>query len=167
MTTARRSRPTTGRNIELAKIHMGATQLRLIQPGDDSAYRLMLREVAGVQSAKDLDARGRAKVLAHLRATGWADTKPAAGARQGAGQRRLQGTPQSRLIRHLWSCLHRDGHVEDGSDAALRSFTERQSASYHPDKTGYSAPELLPKPVAGKVIEHLKLWCQRTGTAYE
>lgn len=159
MSASARQRPKSARATELAKIHIGATALGLIQVGDDSGYRLMLAEIVGTDSAKNLDARGRAKVLQHLGTQGWTDTA--------AGGRRRQGTPQSRLIRHLWACLHRAGHVIDGSDKALRSFTERQSATYHPSQTGFSAPELLPRPVAGKIIEHLKQWCQRTGTSYE
>lgn len=166
MTPSRRTRPAPGRNIELAKIHMGATWAGLIKKGDDSGYRLMLAEVAGVQSAKELDARGRAKVLAHLKATGWTDTSPATGSKQRSA-RRQQGTPQSRLIHHLWNRLAQAGHVQNGSDRALRSFVERQSAAYHPKKVGYAAPELLPRPVAGKIIEQLKLWCERTGTIIE
>lgn len=150
-----------GRNLEIAKIHIGATDRRLIVKGDDASYRIMLREVAGVSSAKDLSADGRAKVLEHLRALGWEDTH------QASPKRREGGTPQVRLIRHLWTTLHKAGHVENGSDAALRAFVEHWSKPYHPDKVGYSSPDLLPKHVAGRVIEHLKKWCDRTGTEWQ
>jgi phage gp16-like protein len=56
MSDARRTR-------ELAKIHAVAwRQLGL----DEETYRAMLHEVAGVTSAADLDAAGRARVLDHL-----------------------------------------------------------------------------------------------------
>ena len=50
------------RRRELAAIHIRKKERGL----DDDAYRDMLREVAGVESARDLDAAGRQKVLAHL-----------------------------------------------------------------------------------------------------
>lgn len=55
------------RRKQLAAIHAARRDLGL----DEDGYRLMLREVAGVDSAKDLDADGRRKVLDHLRSVGW------------------------------------------------------------------------------------------------
>jgi phage gp16-like protein len=65
------------RNAELAKIHVAKRDLRM----EDDAYRDMLWTVARVRSAKDLDAGGRAKVLDHLKACGFAPKrgKPHAG----------------------------------------------------------------------------------------
>ncbi|WP_165495673.1 gp16 family protein [Marinobacter halodurans] len=56
------------RRKQLAAIHAARRDLGL----DEDGYRLMLRELAGVASAKDLDAGGRRKVLDHLRRVGWA-----------------------------------------------------------------------------------------------
>ena len=50
------------RQRDLAKIHIAKKQLGL----DEATYRAMLLMVAGVQSASELDAQGRNKVLAHL-----------------------------------------------------------------------------------------------------
>ena len=47
---------------QLAAIHIRAKERGL----DEEAYRDMLREVAGVSSARDLDARGREAVLQRL-----------------------------------------------------------------------------------------------------
>ncbi|WP_275100124.1 regulatory protein GemA [Sedimenticola hydrogenitrophicus] len=60
------------RRTDLAKIHMGAKQLGM-DPADkspDSDYRRMLWTQARVNSSADLDAHGRAKVIAHLRQCG-------------------------------------------------------------------------------------------------
>ncbi len=154
-TTANRS--PAGRNIELAKIHIAAADLKLIQLGDDSAYRNMLWSVARVRSAKDLDNAGREKVLAHLRSVGWVDSKPFV---RGQGPK-----PQVQLIRKLWAALGSAGHLESPTEPALRAFVKKQSAAYHPQKIGYDAPELLPPKVAQRVIEHLKHWCKRTGVS--
>ncbi|WP_230965437.1 gp16 family protein [Burkholderia cepacia] len=51
----------------LAKIHIAKQQLGM----DDDSYRAMLHSVAGVSSAKDLDAQGAAKVMRHLERCGF------------------------------------------------------------------------------------------------
>lgn len=56
------------RRAELAKIHIAKKDLGL----DDDTYRLMLHEVAGVESAGDLNTRGRRAVLEHLKELGFA-----------------------------------------------------------------------------------------------
>ena len=50
------------RRRELAAIHIRAKERGL----DDDAYRAVLRDAAGVDSARDLDARGRRAVLDRL-----------------------------------------------------------------------------------------------------
>jgi phage gp16-like protein len=55
------------RRRDLAKIHIAKKQLGM----SDTIYREMLKNVAGVASAADLDGRGRLKVLAHLRNCGF------------------------------------------------------------------------------------------------
>lgn len=150
-----------GRKIELAKIHMAAASLPvpLIVRGDDSMYRDMLWSVARVRSAKDLDEQGRAKVLEHLRALGWKDSKPHA-------RQRATPKPQVSLIRHLWLKLGEAGQLQMPDETGLRAYVKKQSASYHPQKVGYDAPEMLPPRVAQRVIEHLKHWCRRTHTEF-
>ncbi len=51
------------RRAQLAGIHVIANRLRL----DDATYRALLQRVCGVNSAADLDARGRGKLLDELR----------------------------------------------------------------------------------------------------
>lgn len=149
-------RPRPARNGELAMIHIAAQQLGM----DDSTYRDMLWSIARVRSAKDLDQAGREQVLRHLSAVGWKDP------RQATGQRpRYRKGSQAALIRHLWSRLHDAGAVQDGSDKALRSYVRSQSVSYDKNGQGWDDANMLPRWVAGKVIEHLKQWCEREGIA--
>lgn len=61
---------------DLAKIHIAKQQLGM----DDETYRAMLRNAAGVASAKALDARGLVAVMQHLKACGF---KPKAGNKAG------------------------------------------------------------------------------------
>ncbi|MEW5833607.1 MAG: regulatory protein GemA [Pseudomonadota bacterium] len=154
MSTTARARP--ARNGELAMIHIAAQQLGM----DDSTYRDMLWTIARVRSAKDLDQAGRDQVLRHLAAVGWKDPRNASGR-----QPRYKKGSQPALIRHLWSRLHSAGKVQDGSDKALRSYVRSQSAAYAKSGQGWDDPNLLPRWVAGKVIEHLKQWCEREGIA--
>jgi phage gp16-like protein len=56
---------------ELAKIHIAKTQLGM----DDDTYRAMLHQVVGVNSAGDLTAQGRSKVLEHLKKAGFKGSK--------------------------------------------------------------------------------------------
>ncbi|PVX80033.1 gp16 family protein [Paraburkholderia unamae] len=59
----------------LAKIHIAKQQLGL----DDETYRVMLRSVGDVDSARDLTPASAARVLAHLERSGF---KPTGGGRR-------------------------------------------------------------------------------------
>lgn len=54
------------RTKEIAKIHCGRRELGL----DEAMYRGLLEQVAGVTSAKDLDAGARTKVIEYMRSKG-------------------------------------------------------------------------------------------------
>lgn len=69
-TTQKRSHSDERRRKDLAMIHIARKQLNF----DDAKYRGMLIELAGVDSAADLDQAGRDRVLAYLRGRGF---KPA------------------------------------------------------------------------------------------
>lgn len=59
------------RNLDLSKIHIAKKDLGM----DDDTYRAVLSRVAGVRSAKDLNPRQSAAILAEFARLGW---KPAA-----------------------------------------------------------------------------------------
>lgn len=65
------ARPAQPRNNALAQIHIAKAQLGM----DEETYRAMLWGVARVKSAGDLDHAGRAKVLAHMKASGFKDKR--------------------------------------------------------------------------------------------
>lgn len=71
---SKQAKPPEGRRRDLAKIHIAKKQLGL----DDQTYREMLHNVAGVESAADLDRRGRSKLLGHLRNIGFRSTHKSA-----------------------------------------------------------------------------------------
>ncbi len=138
----------------LATIHIAATALGMIRPGDDEAYRIMLHQVANVRSAKELDPKGIETVIAHLRSCGWKDTRKATPS-TGRYQR---GTPAA-LIRWLWTQLARDGLVNDGSDRALRRYIGGH-AGISPE-VAERDPRHLTNGQATLVIEQLKQWRAR------
>ncbi len=76
MTAARKPSTTDRRVRDLAAIHVSAKKIDM----DRGAYEAMLMRVSGVRSSADLDAVGRAKVIAELR-------------RLGAPQNKTQGRP--------------------------------------------------------------------------
>lgn len=149
------------RNGQLAMIHIAAQWLGMdpSDPSTDSTYRSMLWSIARVRSAKDLDVAGREAVLKHLKALGWQDP------REQTGRPVYKRGSQAALIRHLWTRLSEAGEVQDSSDKALRAYVKAQSAPYHRDRVGWDDPRLMPSFAAGRVIEHLKQWCERAGVA--
>lgn len=87
--------------MSLAAIHIAKKELALT----DADYRAILREVAGVDSAKYLDAAGDRAVMARLYAL--------RDERRGAAQKRVK-TPTERKIWRLW--------LGDENDPGLRSY---------------------------------------------
>lgn len=131
------------RRSDLAKIHIAKKQLGL----DDGAYRDMLRQVAGVDSAGKLDAAGRSRVLAHLRKLGF---EPLTDQHQG---RTLDRHPKMRMARGLWIELADMGVVRDRSEGALQRFVRRMTKVDH---SRWCSPAQL-----DVVIEALKDWRER------
>ena len=128
---------------DLALIHLAKQQLGL----DDETYRALLWNVAGVRSARDLDALGRAEVLARLREHGF---------RPLAGVARRRGTPQARYIRWLWARLASAGRLP--RDAEIGAWLKAHTRRWHPRGTGWARPESLPRDVATRVIRQLHAW---------
>ena len=128
------------RRRELGHIHQGRTALGWTE--DD--YRFHLVEITGVPSSADLDAAGRAKVLAHMAKLGF---KPKSASFKPFGQ------PEK--IKWLWKKLDEAGGLRDGSPAALLAFVERTLG------TAVSDVKFLPPAQASTVIEALKSMLDR------
>ncbi|WP_321276943.1 regulatory protein GemA [Thiomicrorhabdus indica] len=134
------------RQANLAKIHIAKKDLGM----SDDAYRAMLQDVAGVDSASKLDFHGQMKVLHRLEQLGF---KPKQGKKYGPKAGKFK--TQSDKIRALWISLHKEGIVQDSSEAALGKFIEHH--------TGKQRPQFLKTSEASKVIEMLKKWGERKG----
>ena len=126
------------RRRDLAAIHIAKADAGL----DDDTYRAMLREVAGVDSARDLDAAGRRAVLARLR-------HGAANVRSISDWR----APRIAKIQKLWALLGEEGVLRQPGKEALRRFCARQ--------TGVARLEWADGAALNRCIEALKSWCDR------
>lgn len=146
MTTARlvvHTSPTAAkdqRRRELGHIHQGRTALGWTE--DD--YRFHLIAITGVASSADLDAAGRAKLLAHMAKLGFQPRS-----------RSFKPFGQPEKIKWLWKKLDEAGGLRNGSPAALLAFVSRTTG------TTVSDLKFLPTAQASKVIEALKFMLDR------
>ncbi|KAF0136581.1 MAG: hypothetical protein FD139_3266 [Methylocystaceae bacterium] len=130
---------------------LNAKQLRLVQivkrqlALDEETYRHLLREAAGVESAKDLDNVGLNAFVREAKRLGFRHTSATS-----FGARRGMATPkQVAVIRKLWE----EWSTIDGSEKALNAWIER---SY-----GVSALRFLSLDAAGKAINGLRAMIRR------
>jgi phage gp16-like protein len=138
------------RRADLARIHVAKARLGL----DDDTYRQLLVGLAGVDSAADLDARGRARVLAAFRE--WGGLGRRAPDPEAARRRARQGPSRSAhagKLRALWRRMHAAGIVHDGSPEALEHFVAH--------RTGVMGIGRLTGTQAARVIAALKAWESR------
>jgi len=128
------------RRRELGHIHQGRTALGWTE--DD--YRFHLVEITGVASSADLDAAGRAKVLAHMATLGF---KPKTAGFKPFGQ--------AEKIEWLWKQLDKAGGLRDAGPEAMLRFVGRTAG------VGVSHVKFLGTADASKVIEALKSMLDR------
>lgn len=125
------------RNSELAKIHIAKKQLEL----DDETYRSMLWTVARVTSSKDLDQGGRRALLAHLRARGFKDQKPA---RKTSGRpRNIDNSAQLGKVEAMLADAGRPWAYADGMAARM----------FHVDRVAWCNADQLQRIIAALVYD--------------
>lgn len=121
-------------------LHVAKQQLGL----SEADYRQTLRDVAGVDSARDLDEDGFKRVLARFQALGFTSSIE----RRNYGHRAGMATPeQLEYIRGLWR------QYTSGHDSGLEHWIEHDF--------GVSALRFLDRPTAGKVLTALKAMAAR------
>ena len=135
---------TAQRKRELGHIHQGQKALHWSE--DD--YRFHLLQLTGKTSAGDLDATGRAVVLAHMDKLGY---RPKAST--------SKPFDQADKIAWLWKEIGKHDGLRDASPAALMAFVGRTTG------TGVSDLKFLPTLEASKVIEALKAMLDRAKRA--
>lgn len=132
------------RKRELGQIHAGKKALNW----SDDDYRFHLVNITGKSSSADLDAAGRAKVLARMEAAGY---KPKASG--------FKPFDQAARIKWLWKKVGAAGGVRDTSDTALLAFVGRTTGQ------GVADVKFLPTHDASNVIEALKAMLTRAERA--
>ena len=136
------------RQTELAQIHIAKKQLGL----DDDTYRMMLANLTGKDSTKDMDISERYKVLAHLKKIGFKPKK---------GKKRLSpkgGVGDQRdKIRAIWIDMYKDGFIQDGSENALDAWVSRMTKNHREGRID-SITWLRDVEQAQFVLEALKKW---------
>lgn len=105
----------------IAKIHIAKQQLGM----DDSTYRTMLREVAGVASSKELDRAGVDKVMAHLVHCGF---KPKAAPNH--GKRPRPTSERDGLIRKIEAQLTAAGRHWAYADALAKRICKVEKVDW-------------------------------------
>lgn len=133
----------SSRRDELAVIHIRKGQLGL----DDETYRDLLERVAGVRSAKALDAAGRAKVLDELARLG---AKPY----RGRKRRRKVNAPEekARLIAKIEAMLAEAERPLEYAEAILRKMTKHE----HRTPLAWASPPQLHDIVAALVYDQIR-----------
>lgn len=125
------------RKRELAQIHIARTDLHLA----DDEYRSILLAVTGRASSAELDAGGRARLIAHFKQCGWAPKR--------------KPFTQAEKIEWFWSQLAKAGALTDPSPAGLLAFVGKSRG------VGVSHVRFLSVRDASAVIEALKAWLRR------
>ena len=135
-------------------LHVAKGQLML----DDSAYRTLLANASrGKTSSKDMNLPQLEAALKAMQAQGFVMTTPKRQASPRPDLPIYHTDGPSQMIRGLWIELHCMGVVRDSSERALNNYVKKM--------TGIAHYGWLDTAKAGRVIEMLKQWRQRTGGA--
>ncbi|MBP2231791.1 hypothetical protein J2847_005110 [Azospirillum agricola] len=133
------------RRRDLAAIHAMWKELAL----SEDCYRARVSQVSGgrTDSAGALTTRERVTLINALKGLG-------AGQKRGRPVRPAL-TQQQRKVRAMWLALADSGAVSDRSEAALAAWLKT--------RIGVDALQWLQPADAGRAIEQLKRWTERTG----
>lgn len=131
-------------NATIAAIKIAQKQLGL----DDDTYRALLKRVASVGSARDLDETGARRVMAEFERLGFVNQVKTV-----RGGRDLR--PLARKARALWISLFNLDEIENADDRALAAFAKRV--------TGKDALRFCDSNELNRVVEGLKAWGLRVG----
>ncbi len=132
---------------KLAVVHVAKARLRL----DEADYRALLARAAGVESSRDLDDAGFARVMDEFARLGFVSDA----ARKNLGRRHplMASSGQVKKLRQLWA-EYTDGK---GDDRSLGKWLDRQGWA--------SALRFLPSHNAQKAIGALVRMNQRRATS--
>ncbi|MDR1945684.1 MAG: regulatory protein GemA [Desulfovibrio sp.] len=125
---------------------------------DDETYRQFLESVTGKRSTTEMTQKQRYRVVEELKRLGMTFAPAASGAKPASKKDAPRdGSPQARLVRHLWLKLKGYGVLRDSSERALLAYVKRI--------TGVDRMEWLRPPQMNTLIETLKQWVDRVEAA--
>ena len=139
----------------IAAIHV--LKAKLAQSDDD--YRVLLQQLTGKTSSKVMSAPEQQRVRDHMQGLSErqglvpATTRRRPLTREQFDKVKKAASPRERKVWALWHQLHRDGLVNDKSQAALDAWVHRQ--------VGVSALRWATGPQLDTLIEALKAWVAR------
>lgn len=125
-----------------AQIHIAKSQLGL----DDETYRDVLKGSTGKTSCAAMNERELKTALQAFKDRGFKSRPP----RKPKGN----ATLEEKLVA-IWRSMASDGLLNNGSDAALRSYVRRQTGNR------YEAPQFCDNRTLIRLIESLKQWRKR------
>ncbi len=125
-----------------AQIHIAKAQLGL----DDETYRDVLKGSTGKTSCAAMNERELKTALQAFKDRGFKSRPP----RKPKGNTTLE----EKLVA-IWRSMANDGLLNNGSDAALRSYVRRQTGNR------YEAPQFCDNRTLIRLIESLKQWRKR------
>lgn len=145
----------------LRLVHVARRSLQL----DEESYRDLLEVSTGKRSAAKLSIGELERTLQALKALGFVPTpkKEQEGSFVPFSTFRAKA-PQVAKIRALWGEMARQGVIRDGSSCALNAWVQRMTARLN-GGVGVVEVGWLDEPLAVKVLEALKRWQHRVGTA--
>jgi phage gp16-like protein len=121
---------------QLSVVHVAKARLGLC----DDDYRALLKQAAGVESARDLDAWGFARIMEAFERLGFQSTF----ASRNLGNRRagMASPAQVALMRSLW----REGGYGEGDDRSLDRYLDHH---FHVSSVRFVDAARAPKIIAG------------------
>jgi len=133
------------RRAKMAKVKVAIKQLDI----DDDTYRTMLLRITGNSSMTLCLENEIDDVIRELESKGFKASAP----KSDKPQRKLDDSPEGKLIRAIWLQLHAIGEVKNPSDAALMAYVLRVGK--------VSAIQWLSAAKITLVVETLKKWAVR------
>lgn len=133
------------RRAKMAKVKIAIKQLDM----DDHSYRAMLERITGNRTLTLCLENEIDDVIRELERLGFTAQTPKAG----TTPRKLDDSPEGKLIRAIWLQLHAIGEVKNPSEAALMAYVLRIGK--------VSAIQWLSSSKVELVIETLKKWAVR------
>lgn len=138
-------------------IHIGKNQLLM----SDFVYRALLSSLTGKDSCKDMNISELEKVFLNMKSLGFTPiSNRNANKKLSPKTRDKSQKTQLDKLRQLWIAMAREGHLRDGSEQALLSWSKGQAKRFNKN-ISVERLEWLTPGMLHRLIEQLKQWHKR------